>query len=491
MVNERSTDAGSEAQIANQVTNRNLLDGKRFTHHSPFNSRLNNITSDLDLTQKDSVTSLPNDCATRRDWDVVTAILAEAQRISSDSALKTPREDFEESNIELHTAVSSKKEDGKESGGGTGIASVDFSLTRMFPSFFGRSATTLRSASSIIPQNSRPTTELPSRNSTFKFPQAPKKPKNSRQDVLHFRSDYANKYAIGSRHTVDFYNGSYDDVQREAKSVVKLLIVFIHDPNNEDSKKLIHETLNSREFNRFVISNEVIVWGVASDSEEGKYVAYNLHVYKFPFVTMMCPRVDNRMFTVRRCSGFISAVDLVKKLQESVDITKDDIKALREQRDKLHKYRQIKEEQEREYKESVERDKRRMLEAKKVQREKQEAEEKERKRLNDIEERRKIIAAQRERLRQQLSEQPVGGEVVRIQKLFAAIICHETCPDFFTVFSGFPRCQIHCAPKWYHSLLSQQLLDDGQAPTKFHPASSFKEAGLKKAVGVFVNNCGT
>ncbi|VDM79328.1 unnamed protein product, partial [Strongylus vulgaris] len=244
---------------------------------------------------------------------------------------------------------------------------------------------------------------------------------------------------------------------------------------------------------------------------------------------------EEDVFEVRRISGFTTANDLVEKLQDSLKIAKDDIKELREQKKKLLSDRKLREEQEREYKESAELDKRKILEAKKVQREKEEAEENEQRRRKDTEERRKMIAAQREQLRQHLTvaplkgetvniqvrfpsgerfakkfalddslemiaaqrEQlrqhltvaPLKGETVNIQELFLAILCHKTCPDFFIVLSGYPRCQINCAPEWYHLLLAEQLSADGLPRPKFTPVSSFRNAGLRKAVAVFVKSC--
>ncbi|KAL6742725.1 hypothetical protein Aduo_015845 [Ancylostoma duodenale] len=510
MVNERSTgsdavDVPAPAQIIDQSTlNRDLE-----TLHTPPTFQPPALTIDLDLTQNDSITSKSADLATTRDWDLVTAVLTEAQRISSESLLRTPPEEFEA--MDVRTAVSSVNGTGERAAELAGPISADFSLSSMFPSLFGRAPAAQTTRPAARRDTRSASTRSPSANAAFKIPEAPKKPKDARRDVVRFRSDYANKFAIGSQHTVNFFSGSYDDAQREAKTLIQLLIVFIHDPNSQESTKLIHEALNSREFDSFVSKNQLIVWGVASDSEEGKYVAFNLHVYKFPFISVMCPRADNRMFSVRRITGFVAANDLVEKLQKAVDITRSEIKELQEQRSKIMADRQIKEQQEREYRESAERDKRRMLEAKKARQEKLEAEEKERKRISDTESRRKLIAVKRERLRLQHTKSPARGETVNVQirfpsgdkfsrkfavddsleKLFVAIICHEKCPDFFTIATGFPRCQIHCAPEWYHSLLSQQLASDGAASSAFRPACSFREAGLKRAVAVFVNNCET
>ncbi|KHJ98184.1 hypothetical protein OESDEN_01841 [Oesophagostomum dentatum] len=150
-------------------------------------------------------------------------------------------------------------------------------------------------------------------------------------------------------------------------------------------------------------------------SRMSSHVAYTLHVFKFPFISLMCPRADNRMFSARRIYGFSSASDLVQKLQKSIDLTKRDVKELREKRNKLLADRRIREEQEREYKESAERDKRRILEAKRTRQEKQEEEENQRRRNLETEARRKVIGAQREQLRLQAEEQPTSGEMVNVQ----------------------------------------------------------------------------
>ncbi|VDM60240.1 unnamed protein product [Angiostrongylus costaricensis] len=175
--------------------------------------------------------------------------------------------------------------------------------------------------------------------------------------------------------------------------------------------------------------------------------------------------------------------------------------------------RRLMQEQEKAYKESAERDKQKILEVKKAKQEKLEAEKKQKKKQNEMEQRRQkrdmqVIAEMRKQLKLQGEHQPIGNDLINVQvrfpsgkkfakkfalddnleKLFTAILCHDTCPDFFTVATGFPRSEIHCAPEWYHSLLSAQLVADGLAPSPFRPASSFRAVGLVKAVGVFVNN---
>ncbi|KJH53694.1 hypothetical protein DICVIV_00123 [Dictyocaulus viviparus] len=383
----------------------------------------------------------------------------------------------------------------------------------MFPTLHSSSTTTKEQR--ISPSSStsfRP--HQPPRAPSFvplKFPEIPKKSKDSKGDVIRFRSDYANKFAIGSRHTVDFFSGSFDEAQKEAKNSIRLILVFIHDPTNEDSAKFIHESLNSVEFGELVSRNQLIVWGVANDSDEGKYVAFYQHVFKFPFLGLMCPRGDGRFFTARRTSGFITAIDLIEKLQKSCDVLQSELKELRKQKEIIMENRRIMEEQEKAYKESAERDKQKILKAKKAREEKLEAEKKQQEKQKQMEQRRQMIAEKRGELKLQVEQQPTGNELVNVQvrfpsgkkfskkfslddsleKLFIAIFCYETCPDFFTVATGFPRSEIHCAPEWYHALLSAQLTSDGLVAKPFRQASSFRAAGLGRAVGVFVNNHGT
>ncbi|KAK6040588.1 hypothetical protein COOONC_21907 [Cooperia oncophora] len=201
----------------------------------------------------------------------------------------------------------------------------------MFPSLFGRSASTDENTSGSDATASRPPAPV-QRTSSFSYPEPPTRPKDPRRDVVRFRSDYANRYALGSRHTVDFFSGSYDDVQREARNSVRLIVVFIHDPSMEESRRFINETLNSLEFGALVNNHNLLVWGVGNDTDEGKYVAYNLHVNKFPFLSIMCPRADNRFFSVRRITGFTTAGDLVSRLEKAIEIVRVDLKDLREQR---------------------------------------------------------------------------------------------------------------------------------------------------------------
>ncbi|KAK6040587.1 hypothetical protein COOONC_21909 [Cooperia oncophora] len=88
---------------------------------------------------------------------------------------------------------------------------AEFSLASMFPSLFGRSASTDENTSGSDATASRPPAPV-QRTSSFSYPEPPTRPKDPRRDVVRFRSDYANRYALGSRHTVDFFSGSYDDV---------------------------------------------------------------------------------------------------------------------------------------------------------------------------------------------------------------------------------------------------------------------------------------
>ncbi|WKY13679.1 hypothetical protein Q1695_004479 [Nippostrongylus brasiliensis] len=384
----------------------------------------------------------------------------------------------------------------------------DFSFSRMFPALFGQSAPQAGSSASdsSVATGAARNALLPP---AYRVPSPPRRPSDPKRDVVLFLSIYANKHAIASKRTVEFFIGSYEAAQREARNDVRLIIVFIHDPNLEESARFIDHAINSIEFSDLVDRHRILLWGIGNDSEEGKFVAYNLHVNKYPFLALMCPRADGRFFSARRITGFTTATDLVSRLERSIEIVRVDLKDLREQRDKVLEDRRLMQEQERAYKESAERDKQRILAARKAKLEKLEADERERKKKKEYEERRKQITEHREQIRQQEEDKPVGKELVNIQvrfpcgkkfakkfdiddsmeKLFTAILRHDNCPDFFTVASGFPRRQLHCAPEWYHNLLSEQLEADGIQPTAYKTPSSFRAAGFNsKAVGVFVNS---
>uniref|UniRef100_A0A1I7X5V4 PKD_channel domain-containing protein n=1 Tax=Heterorhabditis bacteriophora TaxID=37862 RepID=A0A1I7X5V4_HETBA len=53
-----------------------------------------------------------------------------------------------------------------------------------------------------------------------------------RGDVARFRSYYTENYAANAQYFVSFFNGSYNEALREAKSSLKMLVVFLHNPSN-------------------------------------------------------------------------------------------------------------------------------------------------------------------------------------------------------------------------------------------------------------------
>ncbi|KAK6021286.1 hypothetical protein OSTOST_13041 [Ostertagia ostertagi] len=116
---------------------------------------------------------------------------------------------------------------------------AEFSLASIFPSLFGQGTSSDEGSAAPDAAASRPR-PVAQRPSPFTYPEQPARPKDPRRDVTRFRSEYANKFTLGSRHTVDFFRGSYDDVQREARSAVKLIVVFIHDPSLEVGVHSVH-----------------------------------------------------------------------------------------------------------------------------------------------------------------------------------------------------------------------------------------------------------
>uniref|UniRef100_A0A0K0D9B8 UAS domain-containing protein n=1 Tax=Angiostrongylus cantonensis TaxID=6313 RepID=A0A0K0D9B8_ANGCA len=147
----------------------------------------------------------------------------------------------------------------------------DLSLSSKFPALFDGAPSELSTNATGSTESQRRRRPRISISAPLEIPEFPKKAKNPRADIKRFCSDYANKFAIGSRHTVEFFNGSFDDAQKESRNAIRLMLVFFHDPTSEDSKRFIHESMNSIEFGELISRNQLIVWGVAKDSEEGKY----------------------------------------------------------------------------------------------------------------------------------------------------------------------------------------------------------------------------
>ncbi|VDK57508.1 unnamed protein product, partial [Cylicostephanus goldi] len=203
MVNERPPKNPDKLNDPEAIVNRyDLRDRKRHT--------LNSKPTDLNTAQKDSKSTVSADYTTAKDLlSPPTKIAKKGQNSESPRTARAQSEG----------AKNRKSDETSEQ--------TEFSLSSMFPSIFGNSTpATLLSGPA---RNTRSASQL---SQSFRVPEIPQKPTNPRKDVIKFRSDYANKFAIGSKHTVNFFSGSYEDAQRKARNDVKLLVIFIHDPND-------------------------------------------------------------------------------------------------------------------------------------------------------------------------------------------------------------------------------------------------------------------
>ncbi|CAD6195243.1 unnamed protein product [Caenorhabditis auriculariae] len=78
-----------------------------------------------------------------------------------------------------------------------------------------------------------------------------------------------------------------------------------------------------------------------------------------------------------------------------------------------------------------------------------------------------------------------------IEKLFDAIIVHDSCPPFFAVKMTYPNREVFCAPQWYADIIDEEMTDDDSTPPPLilpTPRKSFAEESIASGTTVFVQN---
>uniref|UniRef100_A0A914CWT4 UAS domain-containing protein n=1 Tax=Acrobeloides nanus TaxID=290746 RepID=A0A914CWT4_9BILA len=114
---------------------------------------------------------------------------------------------------------------------------------------------------------------------------------NPREDLQKFLTAIAN-YPNSER--INWFNGTYNEVLNEAKSSVRFLLVYLHNPSHQSTETFLDKVLFNKIFSDFVRDNNIIMWGTDVRTNEGYKVATSLHELTYPCLSLICLR-ENRM----------------------------------------------------------------------------------------------------------------------------------------------------------------------------------------------------
>uniref|UniRef100_A0A915KMQ0 UBX domain-containing protein n=1 Tax=Romanomermis culicivorax TaxID=13658 RepID=A0A915KMQ0_ROMCU len=324
-------------------------------------------------------------------------------------------------------------------------------------------------------------------------------------DVEKFIQNYEAKY--GANHPT-FYRGSYSQALSDARKELKYLCIYLHCDTHRDTDKFCNLTLKNGEVIE-LLNTRTLFWACSIKEREGHRVSQAMHETSYPFVSMICIR-EGRMMIVSRQEGYLDARSLLLYLNTTMIDNDNYLNLARQERLNQRQNQVLREQQEQAFQESLQRDreKQRLKDEKARQdRERAEREKHEHELLNRMRENLRFKKeSTRVSLEQDDEEVAAVGSVVdkavekirvsvkfpsgarserkfietdSLNKLFDFVMCHEDCPENFSLFNVLPR----------QLLLSANLLiensDEIKPVLKF---ASFNEAGLHRSATLIVQD---
>ncbi|XP_021684211.2 plant UBX domain-containing protein 10 isoform X1 [Hevea brasiliensis] len=209
--------------------------------------------------------------------------------------------------------------------------------------------------------------------------------------VLVFEREY------GSRRPNFVTEGFMDALQR-SRNAYKLLFVYLHSPDHQDTPLFCERTLCSEVFTAFVNEN-FVAWGGSIRASEGFKMSNSLKASRYPFCAVVMPATNQRIALLQQIEGPKSPEEMLMILQRVLEESAPVLVAARLESEERRNNMRLREEQDAAYRAALEadqaRERQRKEEQERLEREAAEAERK-RKEEEDAKERAALEAAERE-----------------------------------------------------------------------------------------------
>jgi len=251
-----------------------------------------------------------------------------------------------------------------------------------------------------------------------------------RSSSSHPSSRPASPELLASRFLIDFEE-SYGPVHPEflpmgyasavdkMKSELKFLLVYLHCEVHDNTESFCRLTLASQAFVDYLSAENVLVWAGDVRHSEAYQVSVGLSATTFPFLGLIAlvnpPSGGTRPKLVKVIEGSVSSSDLISQLKAAIERHDLLMATLRAERAEMDSARRLRQQQDQAYAESLRRDQERES---RLQEEREKEEREKQGKLQAIEKRKQLIEKRklrRQRLQEQLPEEPQSGEVTRIQ----------------------------------------------------------------------------
>uniref|UniRef100_A0A158R537 UBX domain-containing protein n=1 Tax=Syphacia muris TaxID=451379 RepID=A0A158R537_9BILA len=317
-----------------------------------------------------------------------------------------------------------------------------------------------------------------------------------RGDVQGFIEDF-NEHFPNARNRLNWSTLSYNEVLNECKRNLSFLLVYLHNPSHQDSEKFVNEKLLSDQMLYFIERNRLVLWGVSVRSQEGYKVSMALRENTYPFLGLICMR-SSRM--VLRIEGEYDLDSMIFAIQSAINENQVHLDTVRIEREQREADSRIRREQEADYERGLAADRAKLDKKRKQELERKKALEKAEQEKRDFERKLQRFVEMKSRLRDTLPPESLESDTVRmnirfpcgahferrfslddsLESLFVATFVHDKCPMNFSMYTSYPRKQLHCAPEWYKEF-GTVLNDPNHIPT-------FREAAFERSETILIQD---
>lgn len=229
----------------------------------------------------------------------------------------------------------------------------------------------------------------------------------------------------GDVHPTFYMGGDFKAVTDEAKRQYKILLVYLHSDDHQDTPDFCRNVLCTEAFRDYV-NEHFLFYAADISSRTGFELGTNLRATTFPFFAVVYV-VQSQVNVVARLEGsnLISDIDSVMvRLMELYDNTMPQLIVQQSEDSMRHETRSQIEEQDLAYKAALERDRQVAEEKKRAELEKQRLEELKQRKLREKMERLERIKRERQRMRSELAPEPevASNSVADMRKMGVSLI---------------------------------------------------------------------
>ncbi|GAV68705.1 UBX domain-containing protein [Cephalotus follicularis] len=250
-------------------------------------------------------------------------------------------------------------------------------------------------------------------------------------EAMDFVAAFEREYGSGAR--PNFVGEGFMDALQRSRNAYKLLFVYLHSPDHQDTQSFCERTLCSDVLAAFVNEN-FVAWGGNIRASEGFKMSNSLKASRFPFCAVVMAATNQRIALLQQVEGPKSPEEMLVLLQRVLEESSPVLSAARIEAEERRTNMRLREEQDAAYRAALEADQAR-------ERQRREEQERLEREAAEAERKRKEEEEARDRAEREAAEKAAALVRIRQEKAASLGAEPEKGPTVTQVLVRFPTGQ--------------------------------------------------